>query len=272
MRVIVTRPEREAHAWAEALLQRGMEVVELPLISILAVSDPAAICAAWRRLNEYAAVMFVSGAAVEYFFALRPAAAVGLGSDISGGWNSRFWGTGPGTYSALLRQGAEPGRIDTAPLVGAQFDSEALWKVVAKRVRPGDRILIVRGGDAAADLAVQPAAPAAGSGRDWLAQRLLHSGARVEFLQAYLRCVPAWDATQRALACDAASDGSVWLFTSAQAVANLGLCMPGQNWAGARALATHPRIAGAARAAGFAVVRESRPGVADVVASIESGG
>ena len=83
MRVIVTRPEREAHAWAEALLQRGMEVVELPLIGILAVSDPAAICAAWRRLNEYAALMFVSGAAVEHFFALRPAAAVGSRSSRS---------------------------------------------------------------------------------------------------------------------------------------------------------------------------------------------
>ncbi|MGE3348297.1 MAG: uroporphyrinogen-III synthase, partial [Ramlibacter sp.] len=38
----------------------------------------------------------------------------------------------------------------------------------------------------------------------------------------------------------------------------------------ARAVATHPRIAQAAREAGFGVVCESRPALADVVASIES--
>ena len=37
-----------------------------------------------------------------------------------------------------------------------------------------------------------------------------------------------------------------------------------------RALATHPRIAQAARDAGFSVVSESRPGMDDLVASIES--
>jgi uroporphyrinogen-III synthase len=46
--------------------------------------------------------------------------------------------------------------------------------------------------------------------------------------------------------------------------------LPGQSWAQARALATHPRIAQAVRALGFASVRESRPAFDDVLASIES--
>ena len=53
------------------------------------------------------------------------------------------------------------------------------------------------------------------------------------------------------------------------------LCGVWQVWAqAARAVATHPRIADAARAAGFGVVRLSRPTLDDVVrvvASIESG-
>ena len=40
--------------------------------------------------------------------------------------------------------------------------------------------------------------------------------------------------------------------------------------AGAQALATHPRIAGTARLAGFAQVQLVRPGLADMVASLQS--
>jgi uroporphyrinogen-III synthase len=72
------------------------------------------------------------------------------------------------------------------------------------------------------------------------------------------------------LARQAATDGSVWLFSSAQALANLRRLLPGQDWSGARAVATHPRIAAAVRNAGFGVVCESRPVLAELVASIES--
>jgi uroporphyrinogen-III synthase len=44
----------------------------------------------------------------------------------------------------------------------------------------------------------------------------------------------------------------------------------GQSWHRARAVATHPRIAQAARAAGFSQVCEARPEMAALVASIES--
>jgi len=62
----------------------------------------------------------------------------------------------------------------------------------------------------------------------------------------------------------------VWLFSSSEAIANLQLLAPGQSWQQARAVATHPRIAQAARAAGFGVVWESRASLDDVLASIES--
>jgi uroporphyrinogen-III synthase len=46
--------------------------------------------------------------------------------------------------------------------------------------------------------------------------------------------------------------------------------LPAQTWESARAVTTHPRIAKAARSAGFGVVWESRPTLDAVVASIES--
>ena len=73
----------------------------------------------------------------------------------------------------------------------------------------------------------------------------------------------------------AGSDGSVWLFSSSEAVANL--CqmagLQDMDWRGARAVATHPRIADAVRAAGWGVVVASRPALNDIrqtLGSIES--
>jgi uroporphyrinogen-III synthase len=65
-------------------------------------------------------------------------------------------------------------------------------------------------------------------------------------------------------------DGSIWLFSSSEAVANLVASLPGQSFGQARAVATHPRIAQAAREAGFGCVLKTRPTLDDVVASIES--
>ena len=107
-------------------------------------------------------------------------------------------------------------------------------------------------------------------GRDWLAARLRERGAAVEFVVAYVRRAPQVRANALALLQAASTDGSVWLFSSSEAVSNLCSMAPGLSWSGARAVATHPRIAQAARAAGFMQVCESRPAMADLVASIES--
>jgi len=87
---------------------------------------------------------------------------------------------------------------------------------------------------------------------------------------AYVRAAPAWSDAQLAAAREAASDGSLWLFSSSEAASQLPLLLPGQDWSPARALATHPRIAEAVRALGFGSVQASRSGWDDVLASIES--
>lgn len=263
MRVIVTRPQREAQDWVRDLTAAGVSALALPLIEIRSAPDAAALQGAWQALErgQYAAVMFVSANAVTGFFERKPASS-GVFS-ASSAIKTRAWAPGPGTARALLVAGVAPACLDTPAADAAQFDSEALWQVVGTQLRPGDRVLIVRGGDA-------PSASTQGSGRDWLAQRMAEAGASVDYVVAYQRACPQLDEAPLALARSAATDGSVWLFSSSEAVHNLHALLPGQGWGAARAIATHARIAAAARQAGFAVVRESRPALADILASIES--
>lgn len=265
MRVIVTRPQQDAGPWVAALADAGHDAVALPLLGVGPAPDPAAVVAAWERMAAFDAVMFVSGNAIAQFFALKPAAATVFTAQAA--IKTRAFVVGPGSVAALLRAGAEPAYIDApAPQVG-QFDSEALWAVVGHHVQPGYRVLIVRGADSAG---VAGGAVGNGAGRDWFASQVLAAGGGVEYVVAYQRQAPALDGAQRALACQAARDGSVWLFSSSEAIGNLVAACSGQSWQQARAVVTHPRIAQAARAAGFAVVCESRPTLAAVLASIES--
>ncbi|SDC48697.1 uroporphyrinogen-III synthase [Paracidovorax valerianellae] len=268
-RAIVTRPERDAAKWVVGLHARGIEAVALPLITIAGCSDPDAV-AALRQAREgwshYRAVMFVSANAVRYFFeSNRPPAQYPLG-DIA--IKTRAWSPGPGTAQALRECGLPAEDIDQPAATAGQFDSESLWEQVQPQVRPGDRILIVRGSQGDADGPGDTAQ--GGTGREWLAQQIAAAGGQVDFVAAYERCAPQLTREQQALATEAATDGSLWLFSSSEAVAHLAAALPGQNWRDARALVTHPRIAQAADAAGFGAVRQCRPAFDDVVASIES--
>ena len=273
MRVIVTRPARESRQWVQDLLAHGLEAVALPLIEVRTVDDPATLVQARQQLADYAGVLFVSGNAVDHFFASDQALAGIFNAPTN--IKPRAWATGPGTAKALLRAGVAPERIDAPPLDAGQFDSEALWQVVAAQVHPADRVLIVRGGDTVAGKLTGPGAEpdgVQGSGRDWFARQAAQALAQVDFVQAYQRCAPVFGPDDLALARQAASDGSIWLFSSTEALANLGARLPEQSWLAARALATHPRIALAAREAGFAVVYEARPTLSDVLSTLNLAG
>jgi uroporphyrinogen-III synthase len=265
VRVIVTRPQQDAGPWVTALAEAGHDAVALPLLGVGPPPDPAAVVAAWGRMAAFDAVMFVSGNAVAQFFALKPAAASAFTAQAA--IKTRAFVVGPGSVAALLRAGAEPAYIDAPSPQAGQFDSEALWAVVGPRVRPGYRVLLVRGADSAH---AAGAGVGNGAGRDWFANQVLAAGGSVEYVVAYQRRAPALRDSERALAHQAAQDGSVWLFSSSEAIGNLVAACGSQSWQQARAVATHPRIAQAARAAGFAVVCESRPTLAAVLASIES--
>jgi uroporphyrinogen-III synthase len=251
-RVIVTRPAREAARWVDALRAAGLDAQALPLIGIAPVADRKDIQAALERLGDYAALMFVSAAAVEHFFEGAGVIAAGL--------RSRCWATGPGTVRALLQAGVAAAAIDAPGADAGQFDSEALWAGVHPQVGPGARVLIVRGGDAAG----QPA------GRAWLSREIAAAGGDCDIVVAYRRIAAPFDEAARALAAQGERGEAIWIFSSAEAIARLRAAMPGTAWASARAVATHPRIAEAARDAGFGAVRVSSPAPGALVASIES--
>ncbi|MBC5768353.1 uroporphyrinogen-III synthase [Ramlibacter albus] len=250
MLAVVTRPVHEAGQWVERLRGAGIDAVALPLIDIGDVPDGGALRDAWSRIGSFAAVMFVSGNAVRGFFRARPHGAT---------FTSRAWAPGPGTRDALVEAGLAGQRIDLPAADAEQFDSEALWAQVQEQARAGSRVLIVRGGDGDAE----------GRGRDWLAQQLERQGVAVETVASYVRAAPRWSQLECEQALALARSG-VWLFSSSQAIANLRNLLPQADWSGARAVATHPRIAQAARECGFGAVLESRPAFDAVVAALES--
>jgi len=168
----------------------------------------------------------------------------------------------------LLACGVPASQIDTPPPDAAQFDSESLWQVIGQRPWRGKKVLIVRGKGDASD-------GSSGTGRDWLMQQWRANGSTVDVISSYQRRAPQLSAAQIELAVTASQDGSVWLFSSSEAVANLTgqPSLKNVDWQNARAIATHPRIQAAVQAAGWGVVQPSRPALPDIVqalASIES--
>lgn len=253
MRVVLTRPAADAARWSSDLAARGHQVLALPLIDIGPLANTAPVQAAWTGLPAIQAVMFVSANAVRHFMAARGRAP----------WPpaTQAWATGPGTVAAL-HEARVPGALIAAPGVdAAQFDSEALWREVMPRVRPGWRVLLVRG-----------AGVDGSTGREWLALQLQRAGAQADQLAVYERRLPAWNDAQRIAAREAACDGSMWLFSSSEAIANLRTLAPNVQWTQARALATHERIARAARDAGFGRVVQARGTLEAVARTLESSG
>jgi uroporphyrinogen-III synthase len=251
-RVIVTRPAAEAARWVHELGARGIDARALPLIEITPEPLAGALARAREQLGGYHAAMFVSANAAHGFLGQK---ALPVLTAI----NTRAWSTGPGTTRAVLDAGWPAARVDAPPADAAQFDSEALWACVQDQIRPRLRVLIVRGS----------AADGRPAGRNWLAEQLHAADVVVEQVAAYRRIAPALDGAQLARAVAAAHDGSLWLFSSSEAIANLCAALPRQDWSAATALATHPRIAQAAREAGFGAVCDTRPTLDAVAALID---
>jgi uroporphyrinogen-III synthase len=229
---IVTRPAAQAADWVAALRGLGQAASALPLIDIAPPGDPAPVQAAWSQLPVQALVMFVSANAVQHFFALAPA-GVGWPAGVRAGC------TGPGTAAALQAAGV-PAVAVVQPAPGAGLDSEGLWAQLEPEPWAGRQVLVVRGEE----------------GRDWLAEALRERGAAVSFVAAYRRCPPVLGEAGRTLLAQAQAEPGVhaWIFSSSEAVAHLRALAPAARWQASRALASHPRIAQAAREAGFGTV------------------
>lgn len=273
MQVVVTRPQREAKAWIQALHDAGHEVLALPLIAFESLPSPML-----PPLETYRALMFVSAQAVAAYFDEKEhsshenqAQAAHFFEKIKKIHPSndlvRCWAPGPGTARALRQAGVPADRIDQPDPHGAQFDSEALWQVVRGQVGLGDRILIVRGESEGQPSAAVSQGQRQGHGRDWLAQQCEAAGATVDYAVVYRRVCPLWRDDQRVQATQAVKQ-ALWLFSNVEALGHLTRLLPHADWHKTPAVVTHARVAQAAHALGFAPITICRPDVADVLFAV----
>ncbi len=257
--LLVTRPQPQADAWVARLQALGLPASAFPLLGIDGPADLAPVQAAWASIargcddqqRPLAMVMFVSPSAVQRFFDQQPAGQV---------WPVALLAAAPGlgTRQALQQAGVPAEALCSPADDGGPFDSEALWAVLQPRCAwPGASALVVRGE----------------SGRNWLADVLRQQGAQVHFVEAYRRTVPVPGAAARAaLARALAQPGAhCWLLSSSEAVGHLPVLAPAADWSQARALATHPRIADAARALGMVQVETVAPTPEAVAARLLAG-
>lgn len=253
MRILVTRPAAQSEEWVTQLRRSGLDAVALPLIKIAAPDDLGPVHQAWSELPSRRLVCFVSPNAVECFFSLRTALTA---------WPASLQAAspGPGTSAVLRRCGVSSHLIIEPAADAPQFDSESLWAVLQSQIWARASVLVVRGD----------------GGRDWLADQLREAGAEVNFVSAYRRVAPRFNAPALVLleAALALPQRHLWFFSSSEAVANLmeapQLESLGMDWARGMAVATHPRIADNVKAAGFGTVLTCRPTLEAVVAEVRA--
>lgn len=263
--IVVTRPQPQGQHWVAQLQQHGFSAIALPLMEI----GPATSVAATQSLQtalasgtQYRALMFVSANAVQHFFEHPLVQAANITA-----WQfaTRCWAPGPGTTQALQSTGISHSQIDAPPDDATQFDSEALWNVVAPQIRPGDRILVVRG--TSNDNSQQ------GTGRQWLTEQLTHRGASTTLVSVYERRPPVASEQLLTEITVLRQHRAIWLFSSSECIAHLEhLTQPlsPADWQTHQALTTHPRITERARQLGFGYVKECKPAMPNVCAALES--
>ena len=245
--IAVTRPAGQAASLARAIEEAGGRALVFPVIEIAPAEDDRELAAACADLDRFHLAFFVSPNAVEhtlgYILARRPwppglaVATVGKGSEAA---------LAKAGFSAVI-----------APQTG--FDSESV--LALPEFQPaavaGREVVIFRGD----------------GGRELLGETLVERGAGVRHVTCYRRRIP--NADPRPLV-DAAREGRLdaMVLTSSEGVANLRAMLRPEDWpalVAVPAVVPHPRIAEAARQAGFAAVLECGPGDAGVLAALRAG-
>lgn len=231
--ILLTRPQAESRQLARALHALDVDFLVFPTLEIRPLPPDARACARIDALDGYRLAIFVSANAVRCGLSMVRARR---------DWPAatRVAAIGVATARALEEAGF-------AEVLEPQSgnDSDALLAHPALQDVRGTAILVVRGA----------------GGREQLASTLRQRGARVDYLEAYARCVPEGDAAPLR---EAIGQGRVraTVAASAEGVRNL-LAMLGDDAAaalrGRPLLVHHPRIAEAAAALGFRDARVVPP-------------
>ena len=233
--IILTRPQADAAQTAVRLGQAGFACTALPLLEVGALTDPGEqtlLHQVLARLAAFAGIIFVSPNAVRF----------GLADLAQWPANTTAYAVGEGTAAALRARGIAAITADGAG------GSEALYQRMRADPLFGKHFLLLRGPD----------------GRAWLADSLRGAGTSVSLLKCYERRAAAPTASQWQALWVARPTG--WSLTSSEAVRHLGALLAGLPSTESTKLSclpawvSHPRIATAARAAGFTDIRLTQPG------------
>ncbi|MDD4914663.1 MAG: uroporphyrinogen-III synthase [Methylococcales bacterium] len=189
LRILVTRPARQAAKLCDSIAAEGGEVVLFPTLEIVELPpDPqllkAAAAADW--------LIFTSANAVD--FAIRA-----FGGKMPELKQPSIATVGGATAKALQQAGC---RVDCVPQT--EFSSEGLLAESPMLAVGGKLCVIVRGA----------------GGREHLAETLAARGARTVCLEVYKRCLPDADSTELT-ACIAAGKLDAVTVTSGEALHNL---------------------------------------------------
>lgn len=237
-RVLVTRAPHQASALADALMERGFEVVSIPTIEIVAPADGyAAVDRALRRLEQFDWVVFTSANAVAVFGERHAFLEIALPETL------QIAAIGGATSSALEEMGL---RVDLLP-------ERAVAELLVESLTPhvGDAAVLVMQAEET---------------REVLVPGLITAGAKVSVAVAYRTVVAA---ESESLIRDASYDAVT--FTSASSVRNFVALMKaaGVELPAATVVASiGPVTSEAVRAEGLAVAVESEE--AGVVALAEA--
>lgn len=197
-RVVLTRPASRQVALKQALEAAGIEVLALPALEIVAFDNASPL----PKPCEFDVAVFVSRTAWQmYWQALRA-------QDPRFEWpvSCQLASVGATTAQAIehdLQQTPERGELSVlTPDADTTQDSESLWLKLRQSLRPGARVLMVRGA----------------AGRDWLAQTMAANGFVTHIYENYRREPAQWPASAIATLRQWQAFGSLgtWLFTSAQ--------------------------------------------------------
>lgn len=157
LKVLVTRPQYQAHSLCEMVTNAGGEAIAFPTIDIVPIAVKAS---ANTLLNQHDIIIFVSRNSVANFgYELRALLAKNVTVVAIGGRTAKF----------LLAQGFANVLQPATPA-----GSESVLTMPALQDVKGKNVLIVRGQD----------------GRELLAETLTERGAKTHYLEVYQRAIP----------------------------------------------------------------------------------
>jgi len=137
-RVIVTRARHQASGLSQGIEDLGGEPWEFPAIDIAPPSDPTLLSKAIENISRFQWLIFTSVNGVEKFFE----ALMEQGKDVRDLANMEIAAIGPATKEALTK------RCLKVAFVPEEYRAEKIVEGLAKRVLPGQSVLLARAEEA----------------------------------------------------------------------------------------------------------------------------